>query len=90
MNEFMAHGLYLTHAIIVWLGSIREISHIYKHKSARDLTRFWIVCLLIAELIALPLALSSGYTLWWLCHVVGACLVTVLLIGVKLYGNKNL
>ena len=87
MNEFMVDSLYLGHAAIIWTGSIREIAHIYKKRSARDITKFWIICLLAAELLALPRALTSGYEVWGICHIVSACLIAVLLVGVWRFGR---
>lgn len=79
------NSLYIMHALIIWAASSVEIVHIYKHKSAKDVKVWWIAGLLVAELIALPLALSSGFWAWWLCHVIGAILVSILLFGVIHY-----
>ena len=86
MNREASNFLYGFHAFIIWVGSIWQIHHIFTAQSAKDLTPFWIGCLLVAELAALPLACSSPYRLWKICHIVGACLVAVLLGGVILYG----
>jgi len=87
MNETLFDALYIAHAGIIWTGSIREIAHIYKKRSARDITKFWIVCLLMAEMLALPRALTSGYAVWGICHIVSACLIAVLLVGVWRFGR---
>ena len=81
------HGLYGFHAGIVWSGLAWQIRHIYLAQSAKDVTLFWIICLLIAEISALPLACSSKYRVWKLCHIVATCLMIILLVGVCRFGN---
>ena len=86
MKQWHKDILYLFHASIIWLGGIFQIVYVFQHKSAQDITLFWVACLLIAELIALPRACDSKYKVWKLCHVIGAVLIGILLVGVWLYG----
>lgn len=85
-RESLLNGFYLLHAIIVWSGLAWQMRHIYIVRSAKDITLFWIICLLIAEVSALPLACSSRYRMWRLCHIVALILITILLVGVLRYG----
>ena len=80
--------LYMAHALIIWVGSLREIYHIFKARSARDVTIFWVACLLSAEILALPRSLTSDYWVWYVCHIVGAILTGILLFGVIKYRKK--
>ena len=81
--------LYILHSSVSWIGSAKQIHYIYTHKSAQDLTVFWVVCLLLSELLALPRALTSGYWAWWLCHIVSTGLMAALLVGAILYRSKK-
>ena len=83
--ETYKHKLYGAHAIIVWVGAIWQITHIFSHQSAQDITLLWVGALLASELIALPLACSSEHKIWGVCHIIGAILCAVLLAGVILY-----
>ena len=85
-KEKLYNGLYICHATVVWAGSITQIYHIYAHKSAQDVTLFWIACILLAEFLALPRALKSPFWVWKMCHLVAIVLITILLTGVVLYG----
>lgn len=85
LSEQTRTRLYATHAVIIWAGAIWQIAHIFTYKSAQDITVFWVSALLVSELVALPLACSSRFGIWALCHRVGCILCTILLIGVVLY-----
>jgi len=85
LNEALRNGLYLGHAIIIWSGAIWQIMHVFTYQSAQDITHFWVTCLLIAELLALPRALSSPYKVWKICHIGGVALLAILLVGVFKY-----
>ena len=85
MKQRLEDILYLGHAGIIWLGGIFQIIHVFKYQSAQDITLFWVGCLLIAELIALPRACDSKYWVWSVCHIGGAILMALLLVGVWLY-----
>lgn len=85
MNELTVNLLYMAHAIVIWAGSIQEIYHIFKGRSAKDVTVFWICCLLLSEVMALPRAWTSGYWVWWACHIGGVILLAVMLFGVVKY-----
>ena len=85
LSDRTKYILYAMHAMIVWSGAIWQIAHIFTHKSAQDVTLFWVSALLVSELVALPLACSSKFGIWALCHRVGCVLCTILLIGVVLY-----
>ncbi len=83
--EVIRDWLYLSHALIIWGGGIYQIVHIFVNKSAKDITLLWVLCLLYAELVALPRAIHSEYWVWKICHIVGAILITLLLVAVILY-----
>ena len=85
MKEQTRTRLYASHAIIIWAGAVWQIAHIFTYKSAQDITVFWVSALLISELVALPLACSSRFGIWAVCHKVGAVLCAILLIGVLAY-----
>lgn len=88
MTEILVNNLYLMHAAIIWLGSIRQIWHIYRHKRARDVMLFWVACILASEFLALPRAFTSGYWVWYTCHLVSLVLVIALMVGVILYRKR--
>ncbi len=83
--ETYKHKLYAGHAIVVWVGAIWQIIHVFSYQSAQDITLLWVGALLASEIIALPLACSSKYKIWGTCHIVGAILCAVLLVGVIIY-----
>ncbi len=83
--ETYKHKLYGAHAIIIWFGAVWQIVHVFGAQSAQDITLLWVGALLASELIALPLACSSEHRIWKLCHVVGAILCAILLVGVVIY-----
>ena len=83
--EAYKHKLYGAHAFIVWFGAIWQIVYVFSHQSAQDITLLWVGALFASELIALPLSCSSGYKIWRACHIVGAILSAILLIGVVIY-----
>ena len=87
--EALYDWLYVLHALIVWAGSIRQLCYIFKHKKARDITLFWIVCILMSELLALPRSLTSGYWVWGVCHIISSILVVLLLIGIIKYRHRG-
>lgn len=82
MREQTRTRLYASHALIIWAGAVWQIVHVFSHRSAQDITIFWVSALLVSELVALPLACSSRFGIWALCHRVGAVLCAILLIGV--------
>jgi len=75
------------HAGVVWIFSIWQIVHIYATKSSEDIVPFWVGALLFSHIFALPRSLTSGYKVWWVCHLVSMVLLTILLVGVILYGG---
>ena len=87
MSENLANALYLLHALVTWGGGIRELYHILKCRSARDVKLSWISCLVFAEFLALPRAFSSCYWVWMLCHVVATILLIILWVAVFKYGR---
>lgn len=85
-KEFRDNVLYGGHAAIVWAGTSYQIYHVFSNQSAQDVTTFWIIAMLIGEIIALPRCLHSPYKVWKLCHQIGAILIGILLVGVIIYG----
>lgn len=85
-RELRDNVLYGGHAGIVWSGTSYQIYHVFSNQSAQDVTIFWIIAMLIGEAIALPRACHSPYKVWRLCHWVALGLISVLLIGVVMYG----
>ena len=87
-KEGLYNFLYIGHSVVVWSGSTWQLVHIFSAKSAKDITLFWVACLLLSEFLALPRALKSHYWVWGLCHVVSTSLLFVLLLSVVLYGGS--
>ena len=84
-KELLFNALYVCHALIVWAGTIWQIGYVFKNQRAEDITVFWMTCLLLGELLALPRAIESDYIVWKACHIVASILVSVLFIGVMTY-----
>ena len=84
-KEILVNILYFGHALVIWSGTIWQIIYVFEEQSARDITLFWMSCILLSELLALPRAIKSEYFVWKACHIVAVILVSILLIGVILY-----
>lgn len=80
------HWLYLIGAVIVQLGGIFQIVKTYTTRSAEDIAIWWLIALLLGELIHCPLSFSSKYGVWKIAHIIAVVLILLLLIGVVLYG----
>ena len=87
MSEERATKLYAFHTAIVWAGSIWQIIHTFTTKSVEDIAVWWIIALLVAQIIAIPLSFCSHFGIWKICRVGSAILCAILLIGVLLYGG---
>ena len=84
-RESLVNILYIGHALIVWSGTIWQTVYVFREQSAKDITLFWIGCILLSELLALPRAVKSDYLVWKACHIISAILILILLVGVILY-----
>ena len=85
LSERIKDWLYLSHVFVISIGGLYQLVHIFYNKSAGGFTLAWVLCLLYAELVALPRSLSSNFWVWKTCHIVGAILMTALVVGVILY-----
>lgn len=61
-----------------------QVVYTYENQSIL-IVWWWPTAMLMGELMALPLAWSSKYGIWKWCHIIGAILCGILLIGVLLY-----
>lgn len=78
------HKLYAAHAFITWWGIMVQIIYTIQNQSIL-IVWWWPAAMLVAELMALPLAWSSKIGIWKVCHIVGAVLCAILLAGVLAY-----
>jgi hypothetical protein len=76
----------MSHVSVIWIGSSYQVYYVFSNRTAENITKLWVLCLLYAQIAALPRCLKSEYLVWKLCHIVGAILMTALTVGVILYG----
>lgn len=89
MNELIANLTYGASAVLIWAGAIHQIYYVFRHKSARDITLFWLVTLTAALALTLFRVFTSPYIVWKVAQAGSLALTLTLLGGVWKYGRRK-
>jgi len=84
LSDRTKYILYVGHAFIAWSGLFGQLLWVF-HNQSILIVWWWPAAMLAAELMALPLAWSSKYGIWKWCHIGGAVLCAILLVGVLIF-----
>lgn len=85
-QEFRDNILYGVHTGWVWWAGLSQVIHTYTTQSVEDIKIWMPIGFLIANLISLPRCFHSPYRIWGICHIGSAVILSILLIGVVMYG----
>jgi len=79
-------AIYFLGSCFMDFGAITQIIKMYSTKSAGDFSLFYVLFLTLGQTLLLPKSINSKIFIWILCNTLGAFLLSIILIGVILYG----